>query len=95
MEFIDQKDDDEFCYGEKTINFKDTCIHTTSTQPFIDDGSRYCMLKETASPAFSSFYEKCVYTDRWIECPDFKPVRAAFREMGIHYPKRHNVRRVK
>jgi hypothetical protein len=55
------------------MTFQDTCINTKSSNPFIDDGFVWCRLKDG--------YFECGYKDKWNECPDFKPMRTAMREM--------------
>jgi hypothetical protein len=62
----------------------DICINTKFSHPIIDDGFRWCRLQEG--------YVECAYTDRWNECPYFKPVREAKHERGIKYPSNINKR---
>jgi hypothetical protein len=62
------------------MNIRDTCIHETGFNPFIDTGEYRCDLKEG--------WIECAYADKWNECPDFKPVRALFREAGLKWPKK-------
>jgi hypothetical protein len=49
------------------------CINTKSSNPFMDDGFRWCRLKDG--------YVECAYKDKWNECPDFKAVRDFLREL--------------
>jgi len=54
-------------------SFNDMCINTKSSNPFMDDGFRWCRLKDG--------YVECAYKDKWNECPDFKAVRDFLREL--------------
>ncbi len=54
-------------------SFWDLCIHTKSSNPFMDDGFRWCRLKEG--------YEECDFKGKWNECQHFLPVRLAIKEM--------------
>jgi len=56
-----------------TTGFMRSCVNTKFSNPLIDDGIRWCRLKEG--------YFECAYTDRWNECPDFKTVQQAMREL--------------
>lgn len=55
------------------MNFQDTCINSKVSNPFVDDGVVWCRLKEG--------YFECGFTDKWNECRDYKPLRAAMKEM--------------
>lgn len=55
------------------MNFKDTCVNSKSSNPFIDDGFSWCRLEEG--------YVECPFENRWNECPKFKPMRQALREL--------------
>lgn len=52
--------------------FWDTCVNTKSSNPFIDDGFRWCRLKDD--------YVECEYNGKWNECPNYLPVRSCLRE---------------
>lgn len=55
------------------MNFQDTCIYVRGFTLIYDDGFRLCGLKEG--------FVDCEFQGKWNECPEFKPVRQAFREI--------------
>jgi hypothetical protein len=65
------------------VTIQDTCINSKSSNPFVDDGFVWCRLEEG--------YIDCTFDGRWNECPHYKPVRQAMRELVLH----SHVRRTK
>jgi hypothetical protein len=55
--------------------FRDLCINTKFSNPFEDDGYRWCRLESTDD------YVECAYSGKWNECPKYKSVRQAMREL--------------
>jgi hypothetical protein len=54
-------------------NLQDTCIYVQGFTPFYDDGHHLCRLKKE--------FANCEYEGKWNECPNFKPIRQAWRDI--------------